>query len=209
MSLDWDAWRNAYPTLTYAEQQAFHSDLYAQHPNQRHYNERLVAAAIKRVQPTTVIELGGWDGELAHAMLNQYPTIEEWTNVEVCREAARAGDGINPRYHAPILNDWYWTHTWEADLFIASHTIEHLTAEHLDRTIAATKAQALFLDAPLQDEGLTWRGSTTTHILNIGWRDVTQLCARHGYQLATATTHDTGPASGGIARACLYLKETT
>jgi hypothetical protein len=29
-TLDWDAWRNAYHGLTYAQQQEFHSAIYAQ-----------------------------------------------------------------------------------------------------------------------------------------------------------------------------------
>jgi hypothetical protein len=205
--LDWDAWRNAYPTLTYAEQQAFHTAIYEAYPVQRHYDTDLVAKAIDHVQPGTVLELGGWDGELAQAMLEQYPMIGYWINFEICREAAAAGSDLEiPRYSAPILNDWYWTKgPWRCDLFVASHVIEHLTLEHLALTIEATKAKALFFDAPLLDRPINWQGSTTSHILTATWQQVTDLCAKHGYDLAWSHNHNTGPETGGHARAALYV----
>lgn len=205
-ALDWDAWRTAYPTLTYTEQQAFHSAIYAQYPEQRHYDSRLVAQAIEDVQPRSVVELGGWDGELAEHMLNQYPTISAWINVEVCKEASDAGIGRHPRYHPAAMTDWYWNHTWREDLFVASHVIEHLTIHHLDQTIQATKAKALFMDAPLLDRPVGWQGFTGTHILQTGWAGVTRICQAHGYRLSWAVDHETDPSSGGYARACLYLK---
>jgi hypothetical protein len=206
---DWDAWRNAYPDLTYAEQQAFHTGIYEQYPVQRHYDPDLVATAIKDTMPHTVVELGGWDGELAKQMLDRYPFIEWWINVEICKEASKAGEGRHPRYTAADLNDWYWEYgPWEADLFIASHTIEHLSYPHLRQVIEATDAQALFLDAPLEDHALNWRGFTGTHILPVGWTQITKLLNTHGYHLAWAEDHKTNPSSGDKARACLYAKAT-
>jgi hypothetical protein len=205
-SLDWDAWRQAYPDLTYAQQQDFHSLLYAEYPEQRHFSTEHVAKAIAHTQPAMVVELGGWDGELAHAMLDQYPDIGHWINVEICREAAAAGAHKHPRYYAPRLNDWYWSRKWITDLFVASHTIEHLTVAHLEKTIHATHAKALYLDAPLGDKATPWQGSTTTHTLHTGWIGVTQICGRYGYTLAWAEDHTTDPASGDKARACLYTR---
>lgn len=207
VALDWDAWRTAYPTMTYAEQQEFHSAIYAAYPEQRHYDPAYTAKAIEDVLPTTVVELGGWDGELAQTMLEQYPTITQWLNVEICREAAQAGEGRHPNYFAPSFADWYWNlGPWHCDLFVASHTIEHLTALHLAKVIATTQANALYLDAPLHDAPIQWQGSTTSHILEYGWTQVTDLCKQHGYRLAWAENHETDESSGGWARACLYMR---
>jgi hypothetical protein len=202
-SLDWDAWRNAYHHLTYADQQAFHSTIYEQHPEQRHYDPVYVAKAIEQTNARTVVELGGWDGELAEHMLKRYP-IQQWTNVELCKEARQAGAKRHPLYTAWPKDKWYWTETWHCDLFVASHVIEHLTIQHLNETLAATHAQALFLDAPLHNKSIDWRGFTGSHILECGWIGVDRLCDRHGYQLAWAQDHQTDPSSGGTARACLY-----
>jgi hypothetical protein len=205
-TLDWDAWRTAYPHLTYTQHQDFYSLVYAQHPEQRHYSTEHVEQAIEQINPRTVVELGGWDGELAHTMLEQYPDIRLWRNVEICREAAAAGEDRHPRYDAVLTNDWYWNKTWTCDLFVASHVIEHLSRQHLDAMVGATNAKALYMDAPLTDQPYQWQGFTGTHILNYGWAGITRTCKTHGYTLAWDRTHRTDETSGGYARACLYLK---
>lgn len=207
-TLDWDAWRTAYPTLSYREQQEFHSLIYAQYPEQQHYDTTSVHAVLEQIKPRTIVELGGWNGQLAHQMLDQYPTIERWTNVEICREAADAGAHRHPRYMAATLDDYYWhSGPWICDLFIASHTIEHLSHHHLNQTIEATQAKALFLDAPLIDAPTNWHAFTGTHILETGWAGVNQTCKQHGYHLTWAIPHLTDPSSGGTARACLYTHQ--
>jgi hypothetical protein len=206
-TLDWDAWRNAYPTLTYREQQDFHSLIYAQYPEQRHYDPTYVARAIEDTLPLTVVELGGWDGELAAEMLDRYQGIQGWVNVEICREASDISALRHPRLAAAEMDDYYWTQDWECDLFVGSHVIEHLSTTHLQQTIQATDARALFFDAPLEDHALNWRHFTGTHILGTGWAGVTSLCNQHGYSLAWAEDHETDPSSGGHARACLYVRE--
>lgn len=201
-ALDWNHWRTTYSERTYREHQGFYSEVYAAHPVQRHYDADLCSRAIEQINPAYVVELGGWDGELAHLMLDAHP-IKQWTNVEICDEA-RHGSAGNPRYRTPILGDWYWTQQWTADLFVASHTIEHLTADHLERTIAATKTKAIYLDAPLPDEPTDWRNFTGTHILPLNWQGVDQLLAKHGYLLDWSVVHDTPEESGGQSTARLY-----
>jgi hypothetical protein len=206
VTFDCDAWRAAYPTATYAEQQAAHSEMYAGYPEQRHFDAGLVASAIERVGPERVVELGGWDGELAERMLDRFDGIASWRNVELCREAAAAGAGRHPRYDADEVGDWYWTREWDCDLFVASHTIEHLSAEHLGLVLDATRAEALFLDAPLADGPTEWAGVSAMHVLEFGWLGVTAMCRRRGYHLVDAVDHLTDPASGGRARGCLYVR---
>lgn len=212
--LDWNRWRATYAELTYAEHQGFYSEVYGSHPVQQHFDESLAAQAIRQVQPETVIELGGWNGELAHRMLARHPPIDEWMNVEICNEARVEGEtnafvrNLHHRYLAPDLGDWYWTRQWTADLFVASHTIEHLTADHLERTIAATEARAIYLDAPLTDDATDWLNFTGTHILDLNWGGVDHLLARHGYRLDWSVTHEIPETSGGESTARLYLKGT-
>jgi hypothetical protein len=204
-AIDWDAWRTAYPTMTYADHQAFYSTVYAQYPDQHHYDVDHVQRTIDQIAPDTVVELGGWDGKLAAAMLDHDPDIKRWTNIEICAEAARAGNGRHPKYYAVELAGWYWDHgPWHTDLFIASHTIEHLSAYHLERTIAATQAQAIFFDAPLTEDLTDWQGFNGSHILNIGWNHIDPVLNSYGYTLDWK--HDRiSRGSGSHARACLYL----
>lgn len=208
MSLDLDAFRRDYPHLTYAQHQALYSQVWASHPVQSHFDALECAYAIARVGPARVVEVGGWDGELGVAMLQVFPAaIDGWTNYEVCREAREAGQRRRRAgYHAPDLDKWFWEQPTSADLLVASHTIEHLSAEHLTLLLDATDAPALWFDAPLHDEPTDWMGSTTTHVLEIGWDGVTGLCEERGWSLTWAHDHETSPESGGSSRACLYEK---
>ena len=207
-ALDWDAWRANYQSMTYADQVAYHSAIYAQYPEQRHYDASLVRLAINDTDPTTVIELGGWDGELAEQMLNERDSIQSWVNIEICAEASTAGRGRHPRYGAPELMCHYWhAGPWTCDLFVASHVIEHLTVSDLEQTIASTKAKFIYLDAPLEEHPTSWAGFTGTHILQTGWRGVDQILGRNRYTLKWAAHHQTDPSSGGHARACLYAHQ--
>lgn len=209
MPFDCDAWRAAYPTASYADHQAALSAVWAEYPEQRHFDVALVSSAIAAWSPRRVVELGGWDGELASAMLDDHAAIASWRNVELCREAAASGAGLlarhGARYDASELGDWYWSRRWSCDLFVASHVIEHLSAEHLDLVLGATDARALFMDAPLADGPTDWAGVSAMHALEFGWTGVTAMCRRHGYALAWEREHATDPASGGWARGCLYV----
>ncbi len=194
--IDLDQWRAHYAASTYAEQTAFYADIFRLYPQQKHHSIDHVAAAFDRYAPQTVVELGGWDGELAAQMLAKRPDIESWVNVEISRPAVQSTlEQMDPRYSAPELDDWYWTKEWSADLFLASHCIEHLTADDLDRTLRATSAKQLFLDAPLADGPTDWHGYLGTHILEVGWRGVDELCAGYGYRLAYREFHVTASAA--------------
>lgn len=208
MSFDCEAWRAAYPDASYADQQRMHSEMYSVAPLQRHFDEAITSATVERFRPARVVELGGWDGELAKLMLDRFQFISSWVNVELCAEARRAGGrtGRRRRYSAPEVGDWYWTRKWKCDLFVASHTIEHLSAEHLALVLGATDAQVLLLDAPLQDLPTRWDGYSAMHVLEVGWPGVTAICAAAGYALLGSMNHDTGPTSGGPARACTYVR---
>lgn len=191
-ALDWDRWRTDYPHTTLAEQQDFYTQVFAAYRNQRHYNEQAVSRAIQDVKPKEVVELGGWDGELASAMLDIYPSIGVWLIHEICREAAEVADTRHSRLFAPQMRNWYWTEDWTTDLLIASHVIEHMTAEELGKTIEATETSAIYLDAPLVNDPTDWTGYVGTHIIEVGWDGVDAILA--GYTSAWRMSHDTGEA---------------
>ena len=198
-AIDWDQWRKAYPTLSYQDQKAFHELIWEQYPLQNCWHQHLLNRAIEKVQPYTVVELGGWDGAAAAVMLSQHPVIQRWTNVEICEPAAQHGQDRSKRYEAPILDGFYWEHgPWHADLFVASHSIEHLSAHHLERTIATTQAKAIYLDAPLEDEPTDWTGYVGSHILEIGWQGVYQILRDNNYWIKWSNVHEYG-------RACLFI----
>lgn len=203
--LDCDEWRRSYHAWTVADHKAFYAEVYATTPRQAHHALDLGEIVFEMFAPSTVIELGGWDGELAVRLLERYETCKSWTNVEICQQAVELGR-VHPRYHPLSPDTWFWEHRWEADMFVASHCIEHMTAEHLRAAINAVDVQWIYFDAPLEDEPSNWWGTTTTHILEVGWDGVTEICREAGYVLTWAAPHVTPAESGGYARAVVYTR---
>jgi hypothetical protein len=188
--------------MTVADQKAAYSEIWRVAREQSHFNADRLAHVIGERRPRKVVELGGWDGECAGIMLERFPDIEWWVNVEVCPEAA--AHFRHPRYVAVCDDVWFWETDWQADLFVTSHTIEHLKARDLEATIAAVDAQSIYLDSPLTDEPRDWWGSPTTHILDVGWPDVDAMCARYGYGLTARDWHELDARSGGFSVVSVY-----
>lgn len=179
--IDWDAYRAAYDLMSWDDQRAFYDRVWDQHPVQLHYDAEACARFLEATRPATVMEIGGWRGELAGEMLARYDWIGSWHNREVCAGAATNPATDDPRYRANVPTTWPWHVPLRAEAFVASHTIEHMNARQLDELFRATSARAMFLASPLTDDGQDWAGYGGSHVLTIGWRDVIALAATHGF----------------------------
>jgi hypothetical protein len=208
MTLDCDEFRRNYDNWTVADHKEFYREVYEVAPQQSHSAPELVATAIAYANPQQVLEIGGWDGELAVGMLEQFGFIVNWTNVEICAQAVRNGHR-HPRYTALSPREWFWERRWTGDMLVASHCIEHMSAEHLEALVCSADVNYFFFDAPLVDEPTSWWGSSTTHVLEVGWIGVTEIMNRHDYELIWKKPHSTPPESGGYACACLYYRNTS
>lgn len=207
MMIDFDGWRANYDAWTVADQQAFHDEIFAAYPEQSHYNADTLVRIIEERRPEQVLELGGWDGECASDMLTRFDFIEQWRNVELSGAAIAAGFK-DTRYVPLHLDTWYWQQEWKTDLFVASHVLEHLKGRDVEAVLRATDATVLYLDAPIEDMGHSWQGTTTTHIIEIGWLDIDRLAGGCGYRLVDRRRHSLPPRSGGFSVVSVYEKET-
>jgi hypothetical protein len=156
--LDCDEWRRNYENWTVADHKRFYAEVWAQHPSQSHAAHELMGMVLATHRPRTVIEVGGWDGELAIRMLEMHDFIERWTNVEICEQAVHLGH-YHPRYFPTSPDTWFWDNAWNADMLVASHCIEHMTAKHLEAMIRSSNVDVMVFDAPLQNEPTSWWGS--------------------------------------------------
>jgi hypothetical protein len=188
-----------------ADQKRWHAQVWEEYPNQSHFSAEPLAAAIEKYRPRTVVELGGWDGEAAVTMLERFPFILNWTNIEICTEATQNGRK-DPRYHPLSPAFWYWERKWTAEMFVGAHVIEHLSADHLGRVIDATDAPVFYAEAPIGAQPIDWSGWSALHRLEVGWNGVTALFAERGYELADAVAVETKPESGGHAYCATYAR---
>jgi hypothetical protein len=181
--IDWDAWRASYDELTFAEQQTFYNRVFDEHRGQERFScgplEKLLAHIDK---PLDIIELGGWDGGLAAEVLPRQPQIRSWTNYEISPAAVAASVCTDTRFRAVLLGDWYWRHHHVADLFVASHVLEHLRFRDVQKVFAVTHACFLYLEVPVGTEPRDWNGYHGSHILEVGWAVLGDELRTHGYR---------------------------
>lgn len=173
---EFDFFRDVYGRLTFAEKKKFYTRMAAEHPGQSHHNKKEALKWLSGLaNKKRVLELGGWDGELAESALETFPEIESWTNWEIvpAQTFARKHD---PRYDAPLVTCELWESSLvpdNFDAFISAHAIEHLSDPQVSRLLYFLRPiRNVFLESPLRDGGQDWRGGTDTHVLQMGWREI-------------------------------------
>lgn len=188
VAIDYDAWRARYDSLSFAEQQAIYDQIGHISPEQPHVDVDAANHAFRDVR--SVVEIGGWRGELAEALLPLHRRVDSWVNFEVCGwavgEGNRCGDA---RYAGVELDDWPWnTDLPAADLFVASHVVEHMRFR--DFTLLAEqfpKFGRVHIRAPLPLIGRPcWDSYPGTHILEAGWEELHDFLGSLGLVLVGA-----------------------
>ena len=190
--VNWDDWRAAYDTMSFDDQQDFYDRVFDVARVQRQHDPKKLGALLDYIaEPVSVVELGGWDGELAATMLAG-GQIVKWRNYEISRKAVEASVCDDARYEAIALTDFYWNDQHYADVFVASHVLEHLRQIDVAATLDATKARWVFIAAPLAETSREWGGYHGSHILEIGWRGLMDMLWDRGYD------HLDGLSNAGI-----------
>lgn len=180
--IDWDAWRSAYDMLTFADQQELYELVSWLHPKQESFDKVAAHRAFDAIGGVDleVVELGGWNGQLADNMLAR-GDVKLWMNYDIA-DVPQACD--DPRYRLEVLTDYFWNGPpVTGDVFIACHTIEHLKARELKQLFALLETRWVYLEAPLHDGPRDWTGYEGSHILEIGWNGVLDLLEEFGYVL--------------------------
>lgn len=187
---DFNQWREDYDQMTYTDQVEFYNQVEREHPNQRFFYAdsfaQLLGAACATLFSFSVIELGGWKGELAEKMLLSYPPISYWINYEISQRAVQKSPLRSPRYFPIVLPNFLWTSAlWPADVFISSHTIEHIREKQLKRLFSKLPKSIKFigLQSPLPEGPTDWTDDHGSHILECGWGKVKVMLEKRGFEL--------------------------
>jgi hypothetical protein len=188
--IDWDAYRRDYDRMGRDEQEAFYERVYAAYPVQKHFNAEACSALLHLCRPTSVVEIGGWRGELAKDMLSRWPGIMVWHNVEICRSARQQSECTDTRYHAV-------TEAVPADCLVTSHAIEHMRLYEVANYLDKIEPKAAYVAAPLSEDGQTWDNYLGSHVMQEGWKDVIAMFSSRGFDILGAGY------SGGDVR-CFY-----
>lgn len=198
----WDLFRARYDTLTPADHAAVMAEFYSYSPVQSHFTLPAILDFFSAYPASRVIEVGGWDGKVASAVLIAHPEITHWTNYEVCCPAALAF--ACPRYETPDVTS---TFVWDLPLSIArydtlfaSHSLEHMKAANIRALLARLPdVRAVYVDAPLpaDTQDHHWPGYVGSHVLEIGHVQLEALFTEFGF---SCERHMTSPTFGDSIR---------
>jgi hypothetical protein len=150
-------WARDYDSMTFEQ----HRDVYSEYwqtnlPEQAHFDYDAVARHID-FDFAHVCEIGGWDGQLAAAVLRA------------------------PGYFSAFADGWAWEQDLSGmDVLIASHSLEHMNRRHLGLLLDATAHMGqAYVQAPLQ-MGV---GHQSTHILGLTPDELVAEFTARGWKL--------------------------
>lgn len=205
MTLHFDDWRKNYGRMSYEDQVAFYNKVAEDFPEQIDFHLpswlRFFEYVFSKIGPFRVLEIGGWKGELAEEVFKTLPDVilrksvygggqpvPTWHNYEISQEALTETVPTDPRYVAMVPNDYAWNiELPDADVFIASHTIEHIKASELEQMVDNLPDTVRFIafesPLPASTEGNTWENYTGSHILEVGWKQVKGMLSDRGFSV--------------------------
>lgn len=195
MALDFNEWRKKYRTSTYKEQVEFYNEVARLFPEQIDFHlpswMRLFQYVWNIQGAFSVLEIGGWKGEMAHEVFTAKPDyVLSWHNIEISEEALKEPACLDPRYTAEVPSDYAWNiELPQANVFIGSHVIEHITTANLRDlldNLPPTIGWVAF-ESPLneQDTERDWENYTGSHILEIGWYEIGEMLYHRGFYQIT------------------------
>jgi len=177
--INFDLWRENYDQYSFEDMKAFYAEVAEKFPDQQHFDLNAIRAAFSCFgAPVSVVELGGWDGALADKMFNT-GKVASWRNFDiadvpqVCKR---------DEYSLVVLDDWFWNGPVRyADVFVATHTVEHIRATDLGDVFDSLHVDYIYLEAPLEDYPTDWTGYHGSHILEIGWDGIDEMLLKRGF----------------------------
>ncbi len=195
--IDFEGWRQSYDSMPYAEHVARYDEVWREYPLQSCVDIEAAQSFFAEIDEPVhrVLEIGGWTGLTAGAILSGIPDIKEWMNVEICQGAADHPATTHPAYRAVVLDDWLWNKPpaffTRFEILFASHVFEHMTGDNIKKLLGKIgNVRHLYIDAPLPWEGNSdWYRYPGTHVLEWGWEQLLDVLKWHGWSLLKVRTN--------------------
>ena len=187
---NWDPYREHFPTMTLEDRINLCTTWDKWFPKQAHFSPELVKKMLSSISDAigemSVVELGCHAGDLAKRMLKEVCDIVRWVGYDINWSAIQR-TAINDARYCPIwLMKWFHeTRLPEFEVFVCTHTFEHMLIDEVDKIIGhvAETANWLILEIPIEEGGQDWSGYNGAHVLREGRADIRNLILRHGFVL--------------------------
>ncbi len=178
-------WRKRYRAMPFSQHQSDTDSIMLGHVTSEGHliDSNDLRACLSQIDCTglRVVELGGWRGAMANAVLAEFPQLAGWANYEICPSAHVDAHCSDARYRCYVSDRFIWQtpRTGIGDIFASSHAIEHLTAEHLALLFKwlPDSIRWMYLCAPIPGSCTDnlWQDYGGTHILEVGWEQVVAM----------------------------------
>lgn len=208
-------WRELYDELTDEEQITFANECEDRFPSQQHFTpsnfedffedieEERLAKEIElngdqtdddkakfkirtKVIGPSVLEVGGWKGELAQLILSKYPMLGDWHNIDICQQAVTKTSCNDHRFsnHVPSQFRWFERkREGKYQVCVVSHSIEHFSdKDFIGLATFIAGIPTVIFEAPIKLEHDDWSDYLGTHILRMGWLGVAEVMGGLGYK---------------------------
>jgi glycosyltransferase involved in cell wall biosynthesis len=186
-----DNFRKNYDKITFDQLVSKANVWLHQYPEQASYTLPLVQRWIENYvpKPRIILEIGGWRGDLADAILKDYDFIHRWDNYDVISD--QSTQKCHHEYYQQIpLSNYIWNLKTDSkyNALIASHMIEHIKWRELVLLIhwIPENIKTILFEAPIAQsaENFDWTGHYSTHILEKGWEQVINEMRNHNFEVA-------------------------
>jgi len=146
---------------------------------------------LRNVCYPSIVELGCHRGHLAKKLLSIFPNIQKWYGFDINPKALKHSIVDDSRF-VPVLTPFTEFQDNSSNVFISSHTLEHLSTEQVTATLTALKHEWVFLEMPITENGQEkWKGRNT-HVLTAGRKDIRKMLKQYNifYENTYTTTKE-------------------
>ena len=169
-----DDYRLEYPTMNHTRKQECNRYFYETWPIQNTFmfDYDFILDSLATANPESVVELGGYEGQLALESFTRVKTLTHWINLELIPH--RQVQGLEKYwYRETVLENQVWltSHKLDCDMFVATHMLEHLSNMEctlLLEWLLQQNVKWLLLVVPTTPKGRLWTGYMGAHVLTYG-----------------------------------------
>ena len=156
------------------------------HSWRRHYDMiKSVFTLLKYNKIKTVVELGCFDGALAVKLLNELPYFIDWTGYDFLKPLIDKSH-IHSKYKPILLDRFLWDmpDVKPFDVFMCSHTLEHLYSEDVESLVKwlSPRAKHLIMIAPMGRHSTPISQKREVHILDKGYLWLGEILIDAGFK---------------------------
>ncbi len=185
-------WREYYDELTFSQ----HKDITdywnnrpflerSAHPSFFIWAFRQLAKTGMDLSEVRIVELGSADGWLAYKCMSKLK-FKSWVGYDISSRMVgkTLPEAKEPGFVNTELDAQFWdSAVGEFDIFVCSHTIEHVSNNHFEELLdfVSPRAEALILEIYIKGNRADWEGYMGSHIMTFGRTDIDRMIKNRGF----------------------------